>query len=127
MTRARQPIPPLIYPTLWSYDPRGIDVRMHAETIITQVLNYGDWGMVRWLLHVYDTATIRAVVSHPRRGVWFPQALNLWTKMFKVRLPRWLRQMAVRDLDHAPWHPQALRRYRRWQTRFRSDGSRREI
>lgn len=111
MIRVQRAIPPFIYPALWSYDPRRMDVRTSAETIITQVLNYGDWKMVRWLLKVYDPATIRTVVAHPRRGVWSAQALNLWLTLYGIALPSWWRRVAVRNLDHAGQDWRALRRY----------------
>ena len=123
--RRERTLPAFLQPCLWSYDVRRLNRLTHAETIITQVLNYGDWRMVRWALHAYEPSTIRRVISHPRRGHWFPQALNLWTKMYRIRLPRWLATVAVRELDPARCDWAALGRYRRQMTEPRRDGPRR--
>jgi hypothetical protein len=96
-----------------------MDLITHAETIITQVLNYGDWRMVRWLLKTYSAATIRGVVGHPRRGVWFPQALNLWTTLYHIKLPAWLRHVAIRELDPAWRDWKATQRYMTWRSRLK--------
>ena len=111
MQRGRS-LPSFLQPCLWSYDVRRLDRRTHAETIITQVLNYGDWRMVRWLLHAYEPSAIRRVISSPRRGQWFPQALSLWMKVYRIRLPQWLARVAARELDPARCDWTALRRYR---------------
>jgi hypothetical protein len=96
-----------------------VDVIRHAETIVTQVLNYGDWRMVRWVLATYAPSTIRYVVSHPHRGVWFPQALNLWTKLYRVKLPAWLKRAAIRELDPARHDWKAIERYMTWRSRLK--------
>ena len=111
---ARRNIPSFIRPCLWSYDTRTLDLVTSAETILTQVLNYGDWRAVRWALATYEPATIRHVVAHPRRGQWFPQVLSLWMTVYRVTLPPWLAQVAIRDLNPDPERWKALERYRKW-------------
>ena len=123
MRRGRS-LPAFLQPCLWSYDVRRLGRFPHAETIITQVLNYGDWRMVRWVLHAYAPSMIRRVISHPRRGQWFPQALSLWMKVYRVRLPRWLTRVAVRELDPARCDGTALERYHTHRAGRQFDGSR---
>ncbi|MBI2495901.1 MAG: hypothetical protein HYY59_03645 [Candidatus Omnitrophica bacterium] len=117
MSRAH-PVPTFLKPCLWSYDIRKLDLIANAETILTQVLNYGNWRAVRWALATYEPATIRQVVAHPRRGQWFPQVLNLWTRMYRIRLPSWLVTVAIRDVHPNPARWKATERYRRrWAQR----------
>lgn len=108
------PVPTFLKPYLWSYDIRTLDLIANAETILTQVLNYGNWRAVRWVLDTYASATIRQVVAHPRRGQWFPQVLSLWTKVYRISLPPWLVTVAIRDLNPDPTRWKATERYRRW-------------
>ena len=124
MRRRRSP-PSFLQPCLWSYDIRRLDCLTHADTIITQVLNYGDWRMVRWALHAYQSSTIRRVISHPRRGQWFPQTLSLWMKVYRIRLPQWLARVAVREVDPARCDWTAFRRYRRHVAQGHFHGSHR--
>ena len=107
-------IPAFLQPCLWSYDTRKLDLVTSAETIITQALNYGNWRVVQWVLATYEPATIRQVVAHPHRGQWLPQVLSLWTKVYRLRLPRWLVKVAIRDLNHDPTRWKDLERYRTW-------------
>jgi len=115
----RRPMPRFLKPCFWSYDFRRLDRLRHAETVITQVLNYGDWRMVRWLLDTYEPSTMRYVVGHPHRGMWFPQALTLWTMLYGIKLPWWLRHAAIRELDPARRDWTAMTRYMAWRRRVK--------
>jgi len=71
---------------LWSYDIDKIDVEKDKREIITQVLNYGTWDDLKLLYNLYSEESIKEVVSHPRRGVWFEKVLNFWIKMFNIKI-----------------------------------------
>ena len=107
MKRGRARIPPAIARCLWSYDLSSIDLRRDREVVITQVLNYGDWGGVQWLYRVYPERAIREVVAHPRRGLWLKQVLNFWCLMLRVRLPKRVKEQAIFHLDPRSVHENA--------------------
>ena len=66
---------------LWSYDINSLNLKRSKELVIQQVLNRGDWDLVRWLFKKYPESEIRKVVAKPRRGRWFAQPLNLWLNL----------------------------------------------
>ena len=91
----KRPVPGRLRRVLWSYDIRQMDLEEDKELIIQQVLNYGVWEDLKWLYRAYSKQDIRAVVRHPRRGVWFEQVLNFWCLMLKVRLPKRVKERAI--------------------------------
>lgn len=93
--RVRPALPKAIFQCLWSYDPRSVDLRADKELIIIQVLNFGSWQDLQWLLKQYSLGDIRAVVASPRRGRWTRQTLNYWTLKLNLRLPKPIYQRAV--------------------------------
>jgi len=81
-------LPAAVRSTLWSYDLSAVDAWRDRELVIMQVLNYGDWTGVRWLLKTYGVDEVRKVVRHPQRGMWWPKALNYWLTVLDAKLPR---------------------------------------
>lgn len=88
-------IPQSLQSVLWSYNLKELNLQEDKETIITQVLNYGSWRDVKWLYSVYPEKDIRAVVSHPKKGLWFERALNFWEKVFDIRIPEKTRRNSI--------------------------------
>ena len=88
-------IPKFIAPCLWSYDISEMDSEKDKELIITQVLNYGDAKRIKWLYLVYTEDDIKEVVSHPRRGLWFPRVLNFWETILEIKIPKERREKAL--------------------------------
>ncbi len=90
MSVSRKPrngrIPAGVRATLWSHDTRKLDIWRDREIVITQVLNYGNWKAVRWVLKTYGRAEVRRLVASPGRGRWWPQVLNFWVTVLDVRL-----------------------------------------
>jgi len=80
---------------LWSYRPSIVDVRRDRALIITQVLNYGRWDDVQWLLQTYTRGEISKVLCRPARGSWLPDVLHFWTLLWKIRLPRKVYRQAL--------------------------------
>lgn len=80
--------PPGVQACLWSYDVRALDKDRDAALIVTQVLNYGRWPDVRWLLQTYPRKAIFRVLRNPSRGSWLPDVLNFWTRLWKITLPK---------------------------------------
>lgn len=88
-------IPKFLQSVLWSYELDQLDLEEDKNIIITQILNCGDWQDLKWLLSVYSENDIREVVANPRRGTWFPKALNFWLTMFDLKLPKEVIEKAV--------------------------------
>lgn len=92
-------IPGFVAPCLWSYDVRKLNLKRDRETIITQVLNYGDEKRIKWLYSVYSEDEIRKVVKRPRRGLWFEKVLNFWEVMLGIRVPKKIREKAIFNIN----------------------------
>ena len=78
-------LPASVRAALWSYDPERLDTELHAERIITNVLNIGTHEALLWLFNTYARERIAAVVAHPRPGEWNKRSLNYWTLVFDVK------------------------------------------
>lgn len=83
------PLPKSLQPVLWSYDIQKMDPKNKQDKriIIQQVLNHGTWEHLRWLLQTYSEKEIEEVVKRPSRGIWWEDAMNYWTKYFKLKMP----------------------------------------
>lgn len=95
----KKKIPKNIIPCLWSYNIDNMDLAKDKEIIITQVLNYGDAGRIKWLYSVYTEEDLKEVVSNPRRGRWFPKVLNFWEIILKTKIPKKKKEKAIFKLD----------------------------
>jgi len=95
----------------WSYDISKIDVKEDARLIIQQILNYGDWRMVKWLFTAYDKRTIMQVLRSPSRGMWWPRVLNFWHTVLKLHIPKDTYALAIKEIDPARADRQALSRF----------------
>ena len=69
------------------YESNKIDFLKDKEGVITQVLNYGDWIDVTWLLNTFGEAEVKKTIAHPRRGRWWRKVLNFWTTVLEVAIP----------------------------------------
>lgn len=78
--------PKFLQSSLWSYNLNSLDLEKDKELIITQVLNYGTWPEVKWLLRRYSDQEIKEVVKNPRRGMWLRKVLNFWTRIYGIKL-----------------------------------------
>jgi len=84
---------------LWSYDISKMDLEEDKKEIITQVLNYGDWGDLKLLYKLYPEKEIKKVVKNPRRGVWLEKVLNFWLTIFNIKLKKENYQKAIFNLN----------------------------
>lgn len=96
-----EPIPEAVRACLWFADSDTIDWEAQQDLIITQILNRGTWEAVRWAHRHYGEEAIRQVVSHPKRGLWFPQVLQFWSLFFELSLKRETLVKALHCLDPA--------------------------
>ena len=102
-------IPAFLQSSLWSYDFKKMDPKRDRRTVITQVLNYGTTDQVKWLLRTYSDQEIKTVVREPQRGIWHPESLNFWTKIFNLKIDKTIYDMAIFSLDPVP-----AARWKRW-------------
>ncbi len=100
-------IPKKLQSALWSYDLRTLNQRRHKNLIITQVLNFGTWEQVQWLLKHYTRNDLRNAIKQPIRGIWRPDSLNYWMLVLDVKLPKSQIHRAIFSLD--PSHPKLKR------------------
>lgn len=91
-------LPSYLKPSLWSYDLSMMDPAKSARVIITQVLNYGDERQLRWLFSHYTRDTIRGVLLHPSRGVWYREKLRRWLGFFNLMIDPLEFESAIIDL-----------------------------
>lgn len=91
-------IPGYVKAVLWSYKINELDLIEDREEIITRVLNYGDWEMVRWLFKTFGENEIKNVILHFRRGRWFEKVLNFWLTIFDIKPDEEILRKAVMDI-----------------------------
>lgn len=81
-------LPKFLQSALWSYDLKKMTKNRDKKTIITQILNYGTWPQIQWLLKNYSPKEIEEIFKNPGRGVWRDDVINYWEKIFNIRLPK---------------------------------------
>ncbi|MBI2459104.1 MAG: hypothetical protein HYV53_00955 [Parcubacteria group bacterium] len=81
-------LPNFLQSALWSYNLKSVKKNFHKKIIITQILNYGTWPQIQWLLKNYSSKEIKEVLKNPDRGVWQADVINYWKKIFNIRLPK---------------------------------------
>jgi len=81
-------LPNFLQTALWSYDLRQVSKIRHKNVIITQILNYGSWPQIQWLLKNYSAKEIKQVLKNPSRGMWRADVINYWEKIFNLRVPK---------------------------------------
>lgn len=87
-------VPKFLQSALWSYQVSYLDKNRDKGYIITQILNHGSWDQLRWLLKNYRSPMIKRSIQNPARGMWHDDALNYWTTIYNIRLPRIVYQRA---------------------------------
>jgi len=97
-------LPKFLQAFLPSYDISKMDLHNPEDRreIITQILNYGDKKDILWLFSTYDLREIKENISHPMRGCWQERALNYWTKIFNIKMPKIIYEVAIMSLKPRP-------------------------
>lgn len=95
-------LPKFLQPCLWSYDLSRMTPEEDKETIITQVLNFGDARAVKWLFKTYKLSEIKEVIKKPRRGLWFENAIDYWSKVLKVKVDPDYYKFCILDIHPNP-------------------------
>ena len=104
------PLPKFLEPYLPSYDISKMDLKnpFDKKLIIEVVLNQGPMEKIKWLFKTYSVREIKNVLRNPRRGCWDTRVLNYWTKIFDIKIPKLIYDVAIFSL--AP-RPELMRRY----------------
>jgi len=94
-------LPKFLQSALWSYDLKKIDTsdKSDQRIIIEQILNYGTWKQLKWLVNTYSWEEIKQVVKNPSRGIWTEQSLNYWTKFCKIKLSAKMYNKSIMRLE----------------------------
>lgn len=92
-------LPKFLQPCLASYDLSKMDTNESKETIITSVLNKGNFRALTWLGKTYSRGEIERVVSSPTRGMWLRSTLLYWEKIFGIKLKKEEFERAILDLN----------------------------
>jgi len=80
-------VPGFLQVYLPSYDVTKLDANdsFTAREIITSVLNEGNDKAVKWVFEKYTLDEIRECIKKPQKGVWFPESLNYWRQILKIK------------------------------------------
>ncbi len=100
MKRNNLRLPKSLNSILWSYDLKNLSLERDKEIIITQVLNYGLWDDIKWLLKTYGEDEIKEVVANPGRGRWWKKVLNFWVKILDIEIKKEVFENAIIKNKH---------------------------
>ena len=103
-------LPNFLESYLPSYDISKMNLKNPSDKklIIEVVLNQGPMEKIKWLFKTYSVREIKNVLRNPRRGCWDTRVLNYWTKIFDIKIPKLIYDVAIFSL--AP-RPELMRRY----------------
>ncbi len=85
LTQKTKIIPKYVWPYLWSYNIKKIDLENHKKRIITNVLNLGSKRATDWLFRQYNKEDIKKLVINPLPGEWNKKSLNFWSLIMRVK------------------------------------------
>lgn len=64
-------VPKQLQSVLWSVDTNSLDLEKDREYIIHQILAYGTWENIAWLLHTYGKDQVKEVfIRHPAKDYY---------------------------------------------------------
>ena len=92
-------VPKFLQPYVPSYDVSDLKLERDKDLLITQVLNKGDDGAIKWLFKTYSISEIRKFVKNPTRGMWFRRSLNYWAKILNIKIPKFNFELAIIELN----------------------------
>ena len=92
------PLPNFLQSALWSYNIKKMDVDKDKKLIMEQILNYGTWKQLKWLLNNYSWREIKNVVKNPARGCWRDDVLNYWLLFFNIKMSKSKKERALFNL-----------------------------
>lgn len=86
-------IPPEFQPILWSKNVKELDLENDKNYIVHQILSYGNFRQIEWLLKTYGKEKTRKVFVNYPKNVYIPSVfyfvknfiLNLRKKQLKEK------------------------------------------
>lgn len=98
--KSKKKLPKFLQSALWSYDLNAfnLDNPYAKDIIVTQILNYGSWKQLRWLLDQYSKRDLITTLKKPRRGLWHKDSLDYWQQVLNIKLPKKTYQKALFNL-----------------------------
>ncbi|MCK5460327.1 hypothetical protein KAI52_04375 [Candidatus Parcubacteria bacterium] len=92
------PLSNFLQSALWSYNLKKLDIKRDKKIIIEQILNYGTWEQLKWIMSSYSLNEIKRVVENPSRGCWKEDSLNYWLLFFNIKMPKRKSEKALFNL-----------------------------
>ena len=94
-------MPKMLQSALWSYNLDKLDFESSKDKnlVVQSVLNYGTKDQVNWVLNNFSEREIKEILNKPRRGSWWTESLNYWTKIFKVRPDESTYEKAIQNIN----------------------------
>lgn len=101
-------IPPSLQPVLWSVNVNHLDLQRDKGYIIHQILNYGSFADLRWLLQTYPKDDVVDVfVNQPSKT--YPKSVFHFVKNYILGLKDHnLDENAYTTSIHGPTRPRAV-------------------
>ena len=93
-------LPKFLQPYLASYDLSGLDIEKDKKSIISNILRRDtDAETLLWLFKTFSWSEIMSVVKNPERGMWMRSILLHWKKIFNIKIPKDILELAIIELD----------------------------
>lgn len=78
-------VPLSFKPFLWSYDFDKLDLEKNKQTIIMQILYFGNIKQWRELFHIYGYDQVKNIFKNSRPDEWQYKAINFWKLKFDLK------------------------------------------
>lgn len=85
MDKLKNSLPNLAKPLFWSYNVEKLDLQKHQRRIITQIINYGDLSLWRWLIKIYGLKGLKETLTSIPASELRPPAKMLATTMLGIK------------------------------------------
>ncbi len=90
-------------PFFWSWHWQKLDLEKNKKLIISQILNFGNFKAINWLINHYPLKEIKKVVAQPQRGSWEKKRLNYWQTILGLKIDPIKFRLAIREIDPCRW------------------------
>lgn len=77
-------VPQFLRPFLWSYDLSGLDLEIHKNIIIKNILDAGNEQATDWMKKTYSDNEIKDAIIKSFKSDWSRKSINLWSLVYKV-------------------------------------------
>ncbi len=77
-------IPQFLRPFLWSYDLSGLDLEIHKNIIIKNILDAGNEQATDWMKKTYSDKEIKDAIIKSFKSDWSRKSINFWSLVYRV-------------------------------------------